>query len=45
METQISYDLGEQLIRQVRELNDFLKRILMERKNEKQCKAILQNKQ
>ena len=45
METEILYDPGERLIEQMKELNQFLNKILMELKNEKQRKIILQNKQ
>jgi hypothetical protein len=44
MENQISYDLGEQIIMQMKELNLFLEKKLKEIKNEKQHKTLLQNK-
>ena len=44
MENQISYDLGEQIIMQMKELNLFLEKKLREIKNEKQRKTLLQNK-
>jgi hypothetical protein len=44
-ETQISYDLGDRLIEQMKELNLLLKRKLLEKKNEKQRKNILSYKQ
>jgi hypothetical protein len=43
MENQISYDLGDQIIRQMKELNLLLEKKLKEIKNEKQYKTILQN--
>jgi hypothetical protein len=43
MENQISYDLVDQIIRQMKELNLLLEKKLKEIKNEKQCKTILQN--
>ena len=44
METQITYDLGERIIEQMKELSLFLENKLKELKNEKQCKDLLQNK-
>jgi hypothetical protein len=44
-ETQISYDIGDKLIEQMKELNLFLRRKILEKKNEKQCKDILSYKQ
>ena len=44
-ETQISYDIGDRLIEQMRELNLFLRRKILEKKNEKQRKNIFSYKQ
>jgi hypothetical protein len=44
MENQISLDLGEIIIRQMKELNLILKKRLKELEDEKQCKNLLQNK-
>ena len=40
----MSYDLGEEIIKQLRELNLLLQKKLMEIQDEKQCKNLLQNK-
>jgi len=45
MESQISYDLGEEIIRQLKELNLLLQKKLKEIEDEKQRKNLLQNKQ
>ena len=45
MENEISYDLGERIIYQMKELNLILKKKLRKMKNEKQCKNLFQNKQ
>lgn len=45
MEPQISYDLGEEIIRQLKELNLLLQKKLNEIEDEKQRKNLLQNKQ
>ena len=44
MESQISYDPGEEIIRQLKELNLLLQKKLKEIENEKQRKNLLQNK-
>lgn len=45
MEDQICSDLGEQIIKQMKELNLLLQKKLKELENEKQCKDLLQDKQ
>lgn len=43
MESEISYDPVEKLIREMKELNFFLVKKLAEMQNEKQCKNLLQD--
>lgn len=45
MEIKATEDIGEEIIRQLKEFNLFLQKKLKELKNEKQRKNLLQNKQ
>jgi len=42
---QVSLDIGEEIIRRLKELNLFIERKFFEIKNEKQCENLFQNKQ